>query len=183
MDEDDPFLLSFADALTCVFGAAIALFMIFVVLVKLAPAEVGPAPEPGGDAAMGNALSILVEEGAVDLILMVRSEDCDGVGHLTLENAERSWIARMTQPDGIHEVCERLFEVPPSGLAGPITLRANGILDAPLELRLVAEGTIWPEHDPFVFSDTSGCTAHSPVATISAMARAGEYITSIGCRG
>ena len=86
--DDDQWLLSFTDALTCVLGASIVLFLIFVSMVKLTPATDGAgAPISEG---RSRAPSVDLVSGAFSAALEISSADCRFVQDLGPKD-DRRW--------------------------------------------------------------------------------------------
>lgn len=140
--EDNTFLLSFADALTCVFGAAVALFMIFVVLVKLDPADPGLADEIEEQPARATRMDQLLQSGSGDVLLQVRSAHCADLQMLEMVAARSTWEIRGTGAST--PGCTRLFEIPADMALNGAVLVASGQILARLQMRLIAGATIWP---------------------------------------
>ena len=107
MDENDPVFLSLADALTCVLGAAIALFLIFVTLVKVAPTVVDV--RSGVTARIERAVGTMATTGASDVVLRVVSADCVALQSLALSLEHEAWWTET--PDRGTDTCERLFQI------------------------------------------------------------------------
>lgn len=163
MDEEDPILLSLADALTCAFGASIALFLIFVVLVRFEP----PAPIPTSGTA--NARSITVSlanesEGASSLVILAESElpgatSCENsaVFGLALENTAeptpRIWSSESRLHDGSTPkgvLCRLVFEIP--GGVTPQRQPTVRLTDGNLEdirFRVQVGANAWPSWSQF----------------------------------
>ena len=162
MDDEDPILLSLADALTCAFGASIALFLIFVVLVRFEP----PAPIPTSGTA--NARSITVSlanesDGASSLVILAESELPDSscsksaVFGLTLENTAeptaRIWSSESRLHDGSIPkgvLCRRVFEIP-GGVTPqrqPTVRLTNGNLEN-IRFRVQVGANAWPDWSMF----------------------------------
>lgn len=122
--DDDPHLLSLADALTCAFGASIVLFLIFLVLVRFEP----PAPIPSSGAQASNSITTSLandQPGFSSLVILAKSElsvnDCDGSAIQSLEirktelDTTRIWSSEQTLWNGAVQtgvLCQKVFEIP-----------------------------------------------------------------------
>lgn len=168
MEDDDTFLLSFADALTCVFGAAVALFMIFVVLVKLAPVDPGPAEEIADSSSVGAAVNMLVSQGGGDAILQVEGPSCSDVESLAVPDADQSWVVRHEAPDG-SDLCARVFEIPANRIASAsgAILQTDTILGDELKFRLIVGATVWPKSAALRFRGPLDCQIVGDLARIT----------------
>ncbi len=158
MDENDPLQMSFSDALTCVFGAAIALFLIFVVLVKFAPAT--PYATTGLQA--GSELSRAVQReagGKSSVIIQAYSEARGNKCVSTTSSARRLAVTSQDEweiwdgvwqehnGDGLKTTCVRLFTLA-EGLRAPVTLVANeGGLGDLLHIQVQVGAIVWPSVD------------------------------------
>ena len=160
--DDDPLLMSLADALTCAFGASIALFLIFVVLVRFEP----PSPLPTSGAIESQTLTASLAEdapGASSLVIIARSRldaaSCarSVVGSLEIRgtdlNGVRSWSAEQpvwsgADRDGVF--CLRVFEVP-AGVtqqSRPSVVATRGGNEV-VRLRVHVGARAWPSWDGF----------------------------------
>lgn len=160
--DDDPLLMSLADALTCAFGASIALFLIFVVLVRFEP----PSPLPNSGAIESRTLTASLAAdtpGTSSLVIIARSRlDASScarsvVGSLKIRgtdrNSVRSWAAEQplwsgTDRDGVF--CQRVFEVP-AGVtqqSRPSVVATRGG-DEVVQLRVHVGANAWPSWDGF----------------------------------
>lgn len=110
-EEDDVFLVSFTDALTCVFGAAIALFLIFVVLVKLAPPVSATASGATPRLKMQAALESDSKTGQSTAVITVSAASCSETKGLTVRPSTdiRVWDVERIGTTGSR--CSRIFEV------------------------------------------------------------------------
>lgn len=122
--DDDPHLLSLADALTCAFGASIALFLIFVVLVRFEPPA--PVPTSGTQAASSIVTSLANDKPGISSLIILASSrvsgtSCAGSAIEGLElkgtnsSTSRSWSSMEPVWDGVDQVgvlCRRVFEIP-----------------------------------------------------------------------
>lgn len=162
MDDDDPLLMSLVDALTCAFGASIALFLIFVVLVRFEP----PSPLPTSGAIESQTLTASLAADtpcASSLVIIARSRlDVLSCARSVVKSLEirgtdpagvRSWAAEQplwsgADRDGVF--CQRVFEVPagvtqksrPSAVA---TRGGNEVV----QLRVHVGANAWPSWDGF----------------------------------
>jgi hypothetical protein len=186
MDEDDPSLMSLADALTCAFGASIALFLIFVVLVRFEP----PSPMPTSGAIESRTLTASLAEdmpGASSLVIIARSR-VDATNCAT--SVVQSLILRGTKPDGFRSwaaeqpiwsgadragtFCQRVFEVP-AGVtqdSQPSVAATRGAYED-VHFRVHIGARAWPSWDGFH-------TAHMTPAVGSGEL---ELLTVTGTRG
>lgn len=160
--DDDPLLMSLADALTCAFGASIALFLIFVVLVRFEP----PSPLPTSGAIESRTLTASLAAdtpGASSLVIIARSRldasNCERsvVGSLEIRgtdsNGVRNWAAEQplwsgADRDGVF--CQRVFEVP-AGVtqqSRPSLVATRGGNEV-LQVRIHVGANAWPSWDGF----------------------------------
>lgn len=123
MDEESPFFLSFADALTCVFGAAIALFLIFVTLVKVAPPQ-DAAQAQSRDQRINRSLGSQSGAGGVDVTIRLQAEDCNLLKGLSLSNGQTGWITGdwPRSVAGGNEGCQRVLKARGSDLESGLSL-------------------------------------------------------------
>jgi len=162
-DEDDPLLMSLADALTCAFGASIALFLIFVVLVRFEP----PSPLPTSGAIESRTLTASLAAdtpGASSLVILARSHlpdaaDCTRsvVESLEIRGTDRAgvrtWSSEQPLWSGSHRagvVCQRVFEVP-AGVtqqSRPSVVATRGGHDV-VQLRVHVGANVWPSWNGF----------------------------------
>ncbi|MEL0437946.1 hypothetical protein [Phycobacter sp. K97] len=99
--DDSTFIMSLADALTCVFGAAIALFVIFLVLVKLDPtvSRKDDADRVANIALADSAFDRVFDSG-MSVTLIFEADDCRVVSSIRLGAGERAdaateyWLSR-----------------------------------------------------------------------------------------
>lgn len=130
--EADTFIVSLADALTCVFGAAIALFLIFLVLVKLDPAEASSSDDV--DPILRSAsLSVFDQTQAQQFAMMavITAPQCAPL---------EGFLVNLNQVDAEAWLSEQGAERPGTGRRCQLFLRfANG-LTAPVTLRTTRPG-------------------------------------------
>jgi|GEM_PF-2339230 len=161
--DDDPLLMSLADALTCAFGASIALFLIFVVLVRFEP----PSPLPTSGAIESQTLTASLAEdmpGASSLVIIARSRlDAANCARSVVRSLEirdtddpagvRSWDTEQPVWSGADRdavVCQRVFEVP-AGVtqqSKPSVVATRGGNEV-VELRVHVGANAWPSWDGF----------------------------------
>lgn len=161
--DDDPILTSLADALTCAFGASIALFLIFVVLVRFEP----PSPLPTSGAIASESLSNSLASdtpGVSSLVIVARSRLRDAttcaqsvVTSLRIDGTApsgvRSWAAERpvwsgALRDGV--VCTRVFEIP-AGVgpdSRPSVVATWGGAEV-VQVRVHVGANAWPSWDGF----------------------------------
>lgn len=161
MDED-PLLMSLADALTCAFGASIALFLVFVVLVRFDP----PAPQPASGMQSARTLTASLAEdkpGASSLVILAQSTldavSCEesAVHSLKLTGTDEAaaivWDSQETLwsgpvRDGV--LCRRIFEIPagvtPASIPGLKVMRGN---TETITLRVHVGANAWPSWNTF----------------------------------
>lgn len=171
--DDDPILMSLADALTCAFGASIAMFLIFVVLVRFEPPS--PVPTSGAIASESLTNSLAADTpGASSLVIIARSRipdatDCADsvVASLKIGGTDpssvRTWAAAEPVRSGARfeeVVCTRVFEVPAGVAAGsrPSVLATRGGHEV-VEVRVHVGANAWPSWDrpnPFQVPPGSG---------------------------
>lgn len=186
MDEDDPSLMSLADALTCAFGASIALFLIFVVLVRFEP----PSPLPTSGAVESRTLTASLAEdmpGASSLVIIARSRvDANNcarsvVQSLVLDGTEsdgyRSWLAEQpiwSGADRAGTFCQRVFEVPAgvTSVSQPSVVATRGAFED-VHLRVHVGARAWPSWDLF----------HTARLTPAVGTNGRELLTVTGARG
>jgi len=151
--------VSLADALTCVFGAAIALFLIFLVLVKLDPAAKASA-DAAEIASLASSQSIFAETVArghsVTAILTTdKCRDLLGIGPVSgqIDNLHR-WVS---PPHDGHtgQLC-RLFLRFKDGLNTAVSLEAQRPVST-LSIRLLA-GNVYTEPRSVSISNWPGTT-------------------------
>jgi len=160
--DDDPLLLSFADALTCAFGASVALFLIFVVLVRFDPPS--PVPTSGSQSSRSITTSLANDTpGSSSLVILAQSELPDiscatsSVFSIKVEDSDlenvRIWSSETEIWDGatrkgVH--CRRVFEVPdgvtPNSQPTLVVNRANLEL---IEMRVHLGANAWPAWNKF----------------------------------
>ncbi|MFN7265191.1 MAG: hypothetical protein ACK5T5_09700 [Phenylobacterium sp.] len=160
--DDDPILMSLADALTCAFGASIALFLIFVVLVRFEP----PSPLPTSGAIESQTLTASLAAdtpGASSLVIIARS-DLDAsscarsvVGSLKILGTDpsgvRIWDAEQPSWSGANRdgvLCQRVFEVP-AGVtqqSRPSVVATRGGNEV-VQMRVHVGANAWPSWDGF----------------------------------
>lgn len=140
IDDDNPVFLSFADALTCVLGASIALFLIFVTLVKVAPPTVDP--ERVNLAQTGRLMGTVPGTGADAVVLRVASADCSAIQALQLTLGHESWWT--AKPGRDESTCERIFRIQhaAASAAGSVILATPST--KPLDFVLIAGARRWP---------------------------------------
>ena len=161
--EDNTFLLSFADALTCIFGAAVALFMIFVVLVKLDPAAPRLADEISEQPSRSTRMGQLLRTGSGDVLLQIISARCEDLDAIELRPAARNtWEIRSAA--GQTPGCARLFEIPAGADLAGTELVAHGQIRDRLELRLIAGATVWPPAASFSYRAPERCAISGRLA-------------------
>lgn len=119
------FIVSLADALTCVFGAAIALFVIFLVLVKLDPDVTranAPTDELARQAFASSAFEKALLSGAsVTLVFAAdRCSDVEGIRLTPAPPAVEYWLS--PQGEGHNAERCRLYINLPDGFQSAITL-------------------------------------------------------------
>ena len=125
MEEDSPFFLSFADALTCVLGSAIALFLIFVALVKVSPLDTAVSSTSLTER-VNFALGVQETGGQVDAILRVVGRKCGPLKGLdTVPAARESWTLSYDS-DADQNGCVRNFRFDASDTLRGFYLRSDG---------------------------------------------------------
>jgi len=180
MDEDNPFFLSFADALTCVLGSAIAMFLIFVTLAKVAPAEAS-AQQRGSADRLSAAVGEQQERGGQDIMLRIASEDCGAVESISVSGSSENWaIGRKGQP-GADQKCHRLFRIDstPSVSEVWVKLGEGKYINGPMSVYVVAGAEIWPDGEPYDLTFARGCSRTERIARVQ-FVRA-PFVTGIGC--
>lgn len=128
-EEADTFIVSLSDALTCVFGAAIALFLIFLVLVKLDPTEASSNADV--DPILRSAsLSVFdqTQTQQYSMMVVITAARCAPlVGflvNLDQLNAE-AWLSEQgAERPGAGRRCQLFLRFAP-GLTAPVTLRTS----------------------------------------------------------
>ncbi|MTH95881.1 hypothetical protein [Roseibium sp. RKSG952] len=167
MDGDDIFLLSFADALTCVFGAAIALFLIFVVLVKLDPVEPGKADVIEELPANSTDFDDFLSQGSGDVIVHIQASSCKDIQHIFMNAARNAWLVSNPTRQGTAE-CARIFEVPRGNINSGTEISTTRIIKTPLKIRVIAGATIWPASSVLHFPDPLNCVVTGIIGSIQA---------------
>ena len=158
MGDEDPHLLSLADALTCAFGASIALFLIFVVLVRFEPPA--PVPTSGTQAASSIVASLANEEPGVSSLVIVASSklpttNCNNSANETIDiqgtnrTTTRSWSSERTLwkgKDQIGVLCTKVFEIPegitPNSQPALVATRGNN--NESIAFRVHVGANVWP---------------------------------------
>ena len=141
IEDDNPVFLSFADALTCVLGASIALFLIFVTLVKVAPPAIDErrVSLAQTDRFTGAMSGI----GAAAVVLRVASADCTAVRALELRSMRHdSWWTE--QPGRNEHSCERIFRIESGATSATGMLALTTRRTEPLYFVLVVGARRWP---------------------------------------
>ncbi|WP_297104297.1 hypothetical protein [uncultured Devosia sp.] len=140
---DNPFFLSFTDVLTCVLGGSISLFLIFVTLVKLVPAEQSSQASAGVDQRAGilRALEREKTAGASAATLQLVSESCETINSIAVENAE-IWSLTSVGPKG-ETLCGRLI-VFAAGLPSSTTpIKSDFMPSRPIWITLTVGASVW----------------------------------------
>lgn len=163
MDENDPVFLSLADALTCVLGAAIALFLIFVTLVKVAPTVVDVRSDV--TARIERAVGKMATTGASDVVLRVVSADCVALQSLALSLEHEAWWTET--PDRGTDTCERLFQINERVALRVGELRLARRTTETLHLVLVVGAERWPPVETWRVEASPGCRRSGLIATLS----------------
>lgn len=170
LDEpDNPFFLSFTDVLTCVLGGSISLFLIFVAVVKLVPAEQPGRTSSALDQRAGiqRALDREKTAGASAATLQLVSESCSTINSITVENAEL-WVLANIGKRG-ETLCGRLI-VFPEGLPKTSTaVKSNVPPTHPIWVTLTVGASVWSEPvsiDPTVFRQMDALMTIVPSAQI-----------------
>ncbi|UWR60188.1 hypothetical protein [Phaeobacter inhibens] len=108
-DDDDVLMVSFTDALTCVLAASIALFLIFVAMIKLAPSD-AKNPTSSAVSRMRAAVAQDLVAGDSTALLRIASRDCAIIESLELNPPpSRDFVIRRAAPGG--KTCARLFSL------------------------------------------------------------------------
>jgi hypothetical protein len=178
MDGDDIFLMSFADALTCVFGAAIALFLIFVVLVKLDPVEPGKADIIEELPANSTDFDVFLSQGSGDVVIHIQAGSCEDIQQIVMESARNSWLVSNPARRGTGE-CARVFEVPSDNIKSGAKISTTRLIKTPLKFRIIAGATIWPASSVLHFPDPLECAVSGTIGTVRADNE--EPLTLNGC--
>lgn len=140
-EEDDEILMvSFTDALTCVLAASVALFLIFVVFVKLVPTE-APSTQASAQSIMRKAVASDLNQGVSSAIVRIES-DCATIESISrIKDASEDWIVRNL--DG--GACARLFALS-SGLSKVIYVKTKTFPTHPVSAFLEVGSTYWPQN-------------------------------------
>jgi len=162
----DTFMVSLADALTCVFGAAIALFLIFLVLVKLDPAARASA-DAVEIASLASSQSIFAETAARghSVTAILTTDSCTDLLGIAPASAQGGKLHRWVSPphDGHAGQQCRLFLRFQDGLNAAVSLEARRPVSS-LYIRLLA-GSVYTEPRSFSISNWPG-TAPKRFVTI-----------------
>lgn len=169
VEEANTFVVSLADALTCVFGAAIALFLIFLVLVKLDPVEA--TADTTSAASLRNAqLSDFEQQRLQDfsVIVVVTAPTCAPLEGFFVNRdvvlGLETWLAAPgLSGSGARSRCQ-LFLRFPAGLNTPVTLRTSRV-GSNMAVRVLV-GPVFTEPHRFTVNAWRGSNAR-PVVTIS----------------
>lgn len=175
-EEDEVLMVSFTDALTCVLAASVALFLIFVVLIKLVPS----ASDSSGAAAVSRMRAAVAEDlkqGDSSALLRIASTDCKAIEALRLEPApSRDFIIRSQTPRGV--TCARLFSLG-GGLRDALHVVAVGTPEQPVTAFLEVGAAYWPQYgapelDPAGFFPCKS----GDVVILRVENRTGEYLSA-----
>lgn len=177
MNEDDEVLMvSFTDALTCVLAASVALFLIFVVLIKLIPLS-SDSIRASAVSRMRTAVAEDLKQGDSSALLRLASTDCAAIEALRLEPApSRDYLVRSQTPQGV--TCARLFSLN-EGLRDRLHVLAKGTPAQPVTAFLEVGAAYWPqlgapELDPAGFR----FCATGEVVILQVENRPGEYLSA-----
>lgn len=149
-EQADTFVVSLADALTCVFGAAIALFLIFLVLVKLDPADVATA-----SVARADSLSEfdLVREQEFAVVVVLTAATCTPLIGFLVNREQPNVETWLSEIGGAGPRCQLFLRFAP-GLANPVTLETTRP-GRNLAIRVLA-GPVYTERQIFSVSPWRG---------------------------
>lgn len=131
--EADTFIVSLADALTCVFGAAIALFLIFLVLVKLDPAE----------ASSSDDVDPILRSASLSVFDQTQTQKYAMMAVITAPQCAplEGFLVNLDQLDAEAWLSERGAERPGAGRRCQLFLRFAPGLTAPVTLRTTRPGS------------------------------------------
>ncbi len=114
------FVMSLADALTCVFGAAIALFVIFLVLVKLDPSVTrNEASDKTETVAFGDGSFDGAFDGGLSVTLIFAARDCREISGIRVGAGAPEDVRHWISPQGPGHAARkcRFFVHMPSGFS------------------------------------------------------------------
>ena len=148
IDEDDEILMmSFTDALTCVLAASVALFLIFVVFVKLVPAE-APSSRESSQSVMRKAVATDLRQGVSSALVRVES-DCFTIEKLYLTPGKANdWIVRNANEGS----CARLFAFE-EGISKVFYVKVSSFPSRPVTAFLEVGSAYWPQDGALVLSE------------------------------
>ena len=142
---EDPFFLSFTDVLTCVLGASVALFLIFVVTVKLAPAQDARSAGIGPRSGLAYAIEKEKSGGKTPAVLQLVSA-CSFVTGITGEGTVTPELWEFeTVGKNLTRRCGKLFLFPAGLPTAPFAVKAQNLTDQPIIVSLTVGAKTWPE--------------------------------------
>ena len=182
IDDDDVLMMSLTDALTCVLAASIALFLIFVVFIKLVPSA---ASSTGNSSVsrMRDAVAADLRSGDSTALVRIASRDCSAIEKLIIgDTPTDSWVIRNDETTAPY--CARLFRLR-DGLVKPVYAVASSIPSAPMSIHLEVGSEGWPQASVFPLDSTRYSTCQGGQVVLALIRNSDDdYIaapTSAGC--
>lgn len=161
-ESENPFFLSFTDVLTCVLGGSVALFLIFVVMVKLAPAQQASTSATSPRDAVAMALAREPADARLPAVLQIvslSSGDCGVVRSIGVELPDvELWDFTTRTANGDHR-CGKLVVFKAGLPVASTVVTADRAPGTALRISLSVGASTWSplvRIDPVAFTGMKG---------------------------
>lgn len=181
--DDDTNLVSFTDALTCVFGASIALFLIFVIFIKLGPSQ-NEAHAVSSSQLLNDAIAVDALNGDSTTVIRVNTPSCTSAEKLSIKPVRErdDWLMTVERDGQKH--CSRIVRLE-KGLNEIIWLLTSDQSSGEYEIHLEIGSVGWPPNSAYRIDST---TIHNCGNGTSVLAKIGadqsaliQKGTGVGC--